>query len=80
MKEAEAVNCRNNPTTSEGFAGKTVIDTTVALVTARLADALIEPEMAVITVVPGASPEASPAPMLATLGTDEAQETAAFRS
>ena len=76
LNEPVAVNCRNNPTTRVGFAGVTVMETTVALVTVRAAEARMVPEAAVITVFPGATPEAMPEATLATEGVDEVQVTA----
>jgi hypothetical protein len=47
-----AVNCWNKPTTREGLTGVTASETALAFVTARPADALKEPDVAVITVLP----------------------------
>lgn len=74
-KEPVASSCLNKPTTIVGLAGLMVMETTVALVTVRLAEALTEPEAAVMVVVPGASPEASPALTVAMLGWEEVHLT-----
>lgn len=56
--------------------GPTEMDTTVASVTSSLAEALREPTVAVMVVVPGAKPCARPwMPILATVVSDEVQET-----
>jgi len=74
-----AVNCCSVPSGIDAFAGVTVIETKIALVTVRVALEERLPEDAEIVEVPGASPFASPsAPftlMLATDGFDETQLT-----
>ena len=56
--------------------GVTEMDTTVALVTSSLVEALIEPSVAVMVVIPGVIAFASPLLlMLATLVLDEVQDT-----
>lgn len=74
-KEPVASSCLNKPTTIVGLGGLMLMETTVALVTVRLAEALTEPEAAVMVVVPGASPEASPALTVAMLGWEEVHLT-----
>lgn len=57
-------------------AGVTRRDTIVALVTSSVVEAVMEPDVAVMVVVPGARPLARPKPLiLATVVSDEVQET-----
>jgi hypothetical protein len=58
-----------------GFAGETAIEEAVALLTIRLAEALREPEAAVIVMLPGANPEANPARTTPMVVWDEVQLT-----
>ncbi|HEV2115307.1 MAG TPA: hypothetical protein VGR48_04725 [Terriglobales bacterium] len=51
------------------------METALALVTVSAAEALIAPAVAVMSVFPAINPEPSPAPTLATVGTDEVQAT-----
>jgi len=58
-------------------AGVTEMETMVAFVTSRVTEAFTEPSVALMVVVPGASPLARPlpAPILATAGLDDVQVT-----
>ena len=56
--------------------GLTERDTIVALVTSRVVEAVMEPDVAVMVVVPGARPLARPLPtIVATVVSDEVQDT-----
>src|ERR1700735_1146437 len=75
-----AVNCCFAPTLTEGFAGVTAIDTSVAAVTVRVVEPLIAPETALIVLVPGAPPVAiPPVVMVATPVVAELQVTELVR-
>src|ERR1700735_2504679 len=75
-----AVNCCFAPTLTEGFAGVTAIDTSVAAVTVRVVEPLIAPETALIVLVPGATPVAiPPVVMVATPVVAELQVTELVR-
>ena len=54
------MNCCCWPAASEGLVGVTAIDTRVAVVTVRLVEPLIEPEVAFMVVLPAASAVANP--------------------
>ena len=71
-----AVNCWFVPKAIDGLAGVTTIETRAALVTVRVVDPLIVPEVAAIVVVPVPVPVASPAlEIVATAGEEELQVT-----
>ncbi len=71
-----AVNCSVVPALIEGLAGVTAIDTKVAAVTVSAVEPLIEPEVAVIVVLPCAALVANPAaPIVATLVVPELHVT-----
>ncbi len=75
-----AVNCSVAPAVIEGLAGVTAIDTNVAAVTVRIVEPLIEPEVAVIVVLPCATLVARPAALIvATLVDDELHFAVAVR-
>jgi hypothetical protein len=58
----------------DALPGLTAIDTRTGAVTPKLADPLIDPEVAVIVVLPGVTLVAYPAaPIVATAETDDAQ-------
>src|SRR5271157_4853384 len=59
-----AVNCCCWPAARDGFAGVTAIDTRVAAVTVRLAEPLIEPDVALMVLLPAASAVARPPPLM----------------
>ena len=75
-----AVNCSVPPAVIEGLAGVTAIDTNVGAVTVSVVEPLIEPEVAVIVVLPCATLVARPAAlMVATLVDEEFQVTESVR-
>ena len=75
-----AVNCSVVPALIEGLAGVTAIDTNVAAVTVSVVEPLIEPEVAVIVVLPCVEPVASPAALIvATLVVPELHVTVEVR-
>src|ERR1019366_2589416 len=75
-----AVNCCVAPLAIEGFAGVTAIDCSVAGVTVNTVEPLIAPEVALIVLVPTATPLARPpAAMVATVVVPDAQVTEAVR-
>ena len=67
-----AVNCCCVPAAIDALAGVTAIETSVAGVTVRLVEPLIDPEVALIVVLPAATPVARP-PLLM-VATDVALE------
>ena len=70
------MNCWFVPNAIEGFAGVSAIDTRAALVTVRVVDPVIAPELAPIVVVPVPVPVARPAvEIVATPWEDELQVT-----
>ncbi|HXO06277.1 MAG TPA: hypothetical protein VN884_11680 [Candidatus Sulfotelmatobacter sp.] len=67
-----AVNCSVAPLAMEGFAGVTAIDTSVGPVTVSVVEPLMAPEVALIALVPAATPVASPpAVIVATVVVEE---------
>ena len=68
-----AVNCNCWPAAIEGLAGVTAMETRVAAVTVRLVEPLIDPEVALIMVLPAATAVARPALTVATEGALEVQ-------
>lgn len=69
LKVAIASSCRASPFGTEGPCGLTAIDTTAAVPTVRVTEAVTEPDVAVSLVLPTSLPDASPAwLMLATEG------------
>ncbi len=75
-----AVNCSVVPALIEGPAGVTAIDTNVAAVTVSVVEPLIEPDVAVIVVLPCATLVARPAaPIVATLVVPELHVTVPVR-
>ncbi len=75
-----AVNCSVAPALIEGLAGVTAIDTNVGAFTVRVVVPLIEPEVAVIVVLPCASLVANPAALIvATLVVPELHVTVSVR-
>lgn len=59
-----AVNCCPLPAATEAVAGVTESEVKTAAVTVNVAEPLIAPRVAVIVVVPGATPMANPVPLL----------------
>jgi hypothetical protein len=83
-KGARGVNCWLVPSASEGMAGVTAMETTAAGDTVKTVVPEIEPDVAVIVVVPVARLVASPwlpevLLMLATAGLDEVQVAVVVR-
>ena len=75
-----AVNCSVAPEVTEGLAGVTAMDTNVAAVTVSVVEPLIEPEVAVIAVVPCVELVAKPAALIvATLVVPELHVTVEVR-
>ena len=75
-----AVNCSVFPALIDGLAGVTAIDTNIGAVTVRLVEPLIEPEVAVIVVLPCATLVANPAALIvATLDDEELHFAVAVR-
>ncbi len=75
-----AVNCSVVPALIEGLAGVTAIDTKVAAVTVSEVEPLIEPDVAVIVVLPCATLVANPAALIvATLVVPELHVTVAVK-
>lgn len=72
-----AVNCWFVPNAIDGFAGVTAIETRAALVTVRVVDPLIVPELAATVVVPVPFPVASPAVEIVATACDEELQVAA---
>ena len=71
-----AVNCCASPAPIDWLAGVTAIEVRVAAVTVRDVEPLIDPDVAVMVVVPAATLEARPELlMLATLVAEEFQVT-----
>ncbi len=60
-----AVNCCVNPAATDGFAGVTAIDCSVAALTVSVVEPLMVPDTAVMVVVPIAIPVASPLALIA---------------
>src|ERR1035441_5592909 len=81
LKVPVAVNCRVAPLVMDGLAGVTAMDCSVAAVTVNTVDPLTAPEVALIELVPTATPLANPpAVMVATEVVADAQVTEAVRS
>jgi hypothetical protein len=75
-----AVNCCFVPNAIEEFPGVMAIETRAAVVTVRVVEPLIVPEVAAITAAPGPTPVASPAlEIVATPGCEELQLTTLLR-
>ena len=71
-----ALNCWVSPGPIDGLAGVTAIEVKVAAVTVNVVDPVIDPDVAVMVVVPAATLEARPELlMLATLVAEEFQVT-----
>jgi hypothetical protein len=71
-----AVNCCVKPLAIEGFAGVTAIDCSVAAVTVRVVDPVINPDLALMEEVPAATADAKPAALIvATLVVADAHVT-----
>jgi hypothetical protein len=71
-----AVNCWVDPLASDGFAGVTVMDCSVAEVTVKIVDPCTAPDAALIVLVPIATAAASPpVEIVAVPGVPEAQVT-----
>jgi hypothetical protein len=76
-----AVNCCVLPALIEGFAGLMLIDARTGEVTVKLAVPLIDPEVAVIVVLPTVKPLDNPTELIvATMGNDEIHVTDELRS
>ena len=76
-----AVNCWFAPATIEGFAGATAMLCTVAAVTVRTVEPLISPTVALMLLVPAATPWARPLELIVALAVvPEAHVTVAVRS
>lgn len=76
LNKPVATNDNLVPTAMVRFEGMTEIDTIMAFVTSSVVEALMEPNVAVMVVVPGLTAFARPLlPMLATVVFDEIQET-----
>ncbi len=76
-----AENCWVVPAAIEGLAGLTAIETTAGGVTVKVAEPVMEPDVAEMVAVPCILLEAKPLlPMVATFGADELQDTEAVRA
>ena len=74
------MNCWVKPFVIDGFAGVTAIDCSAAAVTVNVVEPLTAPEVALIVLVPAATPVASPAlVMVALAGVPEAHVTEEVR-
>jgi hypothetical protein len=68
------------PTTTDGFAGVTAIETSVAAVTVRVVEPEMLPEVALMVVVPAFNAEARPAALIVPVAVlEEAQVTLLVR-
>jgi hypothetical protein len=75
-----AVNCSVVPSAKDGFKGVTAIDTSTGCPTVRVAEAVMEPEVAVMVAVPMPTPVANPLdPIRAMLVRDDVQFTVLVR-
>jgi hypothetical protein len=76
LKVPVAVNCCVRPFAMDGFPGVTAMDCSVAAVTVRVVDPVIDPDFALMEEVPAATAVASPAAlMVATVVVADAQVT-----
>ena len=76
-----AFSCSTVPFANEEFAGVTAIDTRVGAPTVRLVDPEIAPEVAVMDVLPVATPVASPALLIVPIaGSDDVHIAEEVRS
>jgi len=64
-----AVNCCVSPWAIDGFAGVTAIDCSTAAVTVSVVEPVTPPNIALIALIPGATPVASP--VLLIVATDD---------
>lgn len=81
VKFPVAVNCTDKPSGTEVLAGVTVIEVSAAALTVRTVDPLMDPEVAVMVVVPWEALEAKPVLLMgATVAAEEVQVAVAVRS
>ena len=80
LKSATAVNCVEPPCSKSVMAGDTTSEVSVALVTVKDALPSCPPNSAVMVAVPGSSPRAWPASMIATDGSEDVHNAHVVRS
>ena len=74
------MNCFVRPLATDGFAGVTAIDCSVAAVTVRTVEPTTDPEVALIVLLPTASADANPAALIVAVAVvPEAHVTDAVR-